>query len=545
MKTTLFFIVSIFFCSTLFSQGNRSLTVYYATDSYELISSEREKLDDFFDLFDASKITEIKLLGHTDSDGENDYNDRLAQNRAKSVRKYLVSHGLKSSVTESFGEKKPLNANSTDEEKSKNRRVEIIVSYSLGGLLSENDFKVFAYRNLPTSEYCIDPTRDTVLKLKRGGRVIFKANTFSSDGECVKIFAKEAYKKSEIILASLTTTSNGNLLESGGMVYLEARNSNGDELASKREFTVQMPTDNYLDSMMLFNGTHGPDSSLNWTQDLTEIPTSELLPNCWDIQGRFRYTKETKIDTVVETVINCKECKLFPCRIKRIGTFLGGTTDPDKRTANKTFRNCQRELKKSKKKKSITQKEQIVENSTYTYAGKDSTRVNPECEKLKLQLDSLGFQTYSEYYAFKMKEKREKFNEDAKAGRASFDDIKAYSMQSTRMGWINCDRFVSMPPKSKIRTFVPIKDDNEDLKNAQCTIVLSDRTSLIGSNQDGRGFRFIDLPKGLSIFILAVLMKNGKIFLSIDKTNIQNNLSAPQFKEVSYEELVRRLQILD
>lgn len=73
---------------------------------------------------------EIKLSveGHTDSDGNDAFNQTLSENRSKAVKEALVSLGIESSRLESagWGESKPVNGNSTPEEKANNRRVEFV-----------------------------------------------------------------------------------------------------------------------------------------------------------------------------------------------------------------------------------------------------------------------------------------------------------------------------------------------------------------------------------------------------------------------------------
>lgn len=71
----------------------------------------------------------LSIEGHTDSDGEEAYNQDLSQRRAESVRAYLVSkYQVDGARLESkgFGESKPIDANTTGEGKANNRRVELV-----------------------------------------------------------------------------------------------------------------------------------------------------------------------------------------------------------------------------------------------------------------------------------------------------------------------------------------------------------------------------------------------------------------------------------
>jgi len=71
----------------------------------------------------------VKIVGHTDSDGDDLLNQQLSQRRAESVKTTLASQfGIDASrlETEGAGEKQPVAANDTAENKAKNRRVEFI-----------------------------------------------------------------------------------------------------------------------------------------------------------------------------------------------------------------------------------------------------------------------------------------------------------------------------------------------------------------------------------------------------------------------------------
>jgi outer membrane protein OmpA-like peptidoglycan-associated protein len=72
----------------------------------------------------------IQVEGHTDSVGSDEYNLRLSERRADSVRAGLVEDGINRDVvgTAGFGESKPVATNGTAEGRQQNRRVEVIVS---------------------------------------------------------------------------------------------------------------------------------------------------------------------------------------------------------------------------------------------------------------------------------------------------------------------------------------------------------------------------------------------------------------------------------
>jgi OmpA-OmpF porin, OOP family len=86
-------------------------------------------LKEIANIINDTRDTKFLITGYTDSDGEEAMNMTLSKRRAESVKKILVDVfevETKLISTEGKGETAPLNANSTDEEKAANRRIEIV-----------------------------------------------------------------------------------------------------------------------------------------------------------------------------------------------------------------------------------------------------------------------------------------------------------------------------------------------------------------------------------------------------------------------------------
>jgi outer membrane protein OmpA-like peptidoglycan-associated protein len=72
----------------------------------------------------------LSVEGHTDSTGSDEYNLKLSQRRADSVREYLISNGISAANIEShgMGKEQPVASNDTAAGRQQNRRVEMVVS---------------------------------------------------------------------------------------------------------------------------------------------------------------------------------------------------------------------------------------------------------------------------------------------------------------------------------------------------------------------------------------------------------------------------------
>lgn len=126
---------------------------------------------------------------------------------------------------------------------------------------------VFNEDNLVSQTFEINPTRDTLITGEQGTKLRIFAHTFEGAGDssaAIVIELKEAYEKSDFVLGNLTTLSDNNFLESGGMIYLNAT-SNGNTLSVKpdKEIGVIMPTEEVDENMNIYTGVKN-DSAINW-----------------------------------------------------------------------------------------------------------------------------------------------------------------------------------------------------------------------------------------------------------------------------------------
>ncbi|MGL6246994.1 OmpA family protein [Pseudomonas sp.] len=104
--------------------------VLFAFNKSDLTSSAQSQLDALMDKLQNADVVSIKVIGHTDSVGSDEYNQALSERRASSVAAYLLSQGLAPNklTSEGKGESQPVADNETDEGRAKNRRVELHIN---------------------------------------------------------------------------------------------------------------------------------------------------------------------------------------------------------------------------------------------------------------------------------------------------------------------------------------------------------------------------------------------------------------------------------
>ncbi len=100
----------------LFDSGKSS----FKTQSFAVLQSISDILKEY-------PNSNFMIEGHTDSDGSNQLNQTLSENRAAAVKNYLIEKGISTERLKStgFGETKPISTNKTAKGKADNRRVEV------------------------------------------------------------------------------------------------------------------------------------------------------------------------------------------------------------------------------------------------------------------------------------------------------------------------------------------------------------------------------------------------------------------------------------
>jgi outer membrane protein OmpA-like peptidoglycan-associated protein len=104
--------------------------VRFETSKSTLTAQARQNLDKLVPVFMEYPDTDIMIFGYTDSTGRLEFNQKLSEDRAASVRAYLISKGLTASrfQTTGMGPQDPIATNDTPEGRSKNRRVEFAIT---------------------------------------------------------------------------------------------------------------------------------------------------------------------------------------------------------------------------------------------------------------------------------------------------------------------------------------------------------------------------------------------------------------------------------
>lgn len=103
--------------------------ILFDFDSDVVRGNARANLTDLANSLRNYPNTEVLIIGHTDSQGSESYNQNLSERRAAAAKQYLVSQGVQSARirTEGRGELEPVASNETESGRAQNRRVEVAI----------------------------------------------------------------------------------------------------------------------------------------------------------------------------------------------------------------------------------------------------------------------------------------------------------------------------------------------------------------------------------------------------------------------------------
>lgn len=101
--------------------------LFFATNKTRILKTSEEALNDLYMYLARNPQVRIKIIGHTDSVGKDEANQKLSDGRANEVMKDLIERGIAADriQAEGRGETQPIDTNDTEEGRQNNRRVEI------------------------------------------------------------------------------------------------------------------------------------------------------------------------------------------------------------------------------------------------------------------------------------------------------------------------------------------------------------------------------------------------------------------------------------
>jgi hypothetical protein len=402
------------------------------------------------------------------------------------------------------------------------------------------------YKTAPQT-FSIDPTVEQKITGKQGTILVFPANSLvDKNGNTpkgkIQISLTECYDMADMIMNRLSTTSNGKMLETAGMVNVVAT-SNGEELQLKKEspYTVEFPKKTKKDDFHLFYGERTADGNINW--ELAQDPStgSGKLENAkmGTSTGSGTGVSSSSSGTVVASVSaavpasvndncfiqisesyfrrNLKISKMdyFSWKLadgQSLNNWFVANFNPTQQMIDEyCVFGYQTEvtMKLDKNgnikdyyisKSATAEYDQAILRAVDQFPTMDMKSFMPQYDEDHAVVLKFGKKIgrsqdeYSAAFAKKFKGKEDSLLTDIKK-----DELDYFIFASNEMGWLNCDRFEE-DPAAKIDFYVNCPSPN----NTNISLAFEDFPGLLAGQNDNGQIVFHNVPKGKKVKIIGI-----------------------------------------
>lgn len=401
-----------------------------------------------------------------------------------------------------------------------NSNIQVATSLENDFKTIEQDFQEFEINtNFDTTFLCKD---GTVFKIKRSSFLI--ASNLTEVKGTITFQVKEFYKISDILSARLTTYSNDNILETGGMLFIQAT-ADGQlcKLKDNSEIEISFPFSEKKDGMLLFSG-NWTNQKINW----------ELFPP--NEANQKKIVEEIAAFPGGNIALNNFLLRnlVYPDSLADMG--IGGIVqldfviDETGKVKDVNFKN--------RSQKGF--KDAILNTFSKMPRWKPAKRNGVPIKS-----------TYSQSITFYNEEQNindtifknnfEATINDTNINQVKAADIRQYIFSTSKLGWINCDRFYNIP-KPRTDFYVDCGNYTElDVK-----IVFHSFKAVLDNFASKPTSKFQGIPDDEAITVVVVKKINNDTFISLTESNTNlksiNNLA---FEKVTMVKLKQKLEQLN
>ena len=551
----LLLICAVLFRPSLHAQDHTdapAYSLYFVTASAELDARARATLDELISDQTGFRDFALQIEAHTDDRGTAAYNTDLAQRRARSVADYLAARGLspRAIAVASFGESQARFRSGGDAERRPDRRVDIRVDRdSWNGL----EAITTELRQGRTQTFTFDAGESQLLTGNRGGRFLLDGSSLvlAADGHPytgpVVATLTECYTMDAMLLAQLSTTAQGKLLETGGMLQLTAATPDGQPLAlaEGRKVYAAIPTRQFDERMRIFYGQdHGAEGApQDWALSSGRVQSGfeAFLPGRLPVRtididlilGKYmnRWRVENPEPEEPERITRRRPVDPGPApdpdtrRYQPRGLFAKWFTGQKKRTrleAQLYEKAVQRHEKKTERYASaLAHNATLAERNGAQQAAYARERTNwrqrfdqyQTDTRARLAADYAGqirqdSVNYAQWREQRLAQMEAAFAENGVADRSLAD---RYFFEMSELGWVNCDVFYNSPAE---QTKVLVRGET-GASAPKIMMVLRDPRALLplGPNAEGN-FSSGNVPAGLASDLIAYKVEAGRLLLA-------------------------------
>jgi len=543
-------------------------TVYFNTTEHQLDEKAKSQLDKLIQKSLVHPDFKILIEGHTDNEGTIGYNNELSLNRSESVKAYLLENGIKEKLIEiSYkGELAPIFPNNNSKNMGSNRRVEITyTSYRFDDIAElERELSPSTHQTI-----IIDPNKVNLIEGEQGVLALIPENTFrSTNGELltekVTVELTEALSFTDFISSGLETKSEGQVLETGGMLNISAKTTSGKEITigDGEEIILAVPNQDRKDDMEVFVSESGEDWSTTG-QEITNKAKAKALrpfPVMKTQKSKFPVFKyqidqpnPPKAPKRVYEPHKPKEQSYkrpipwYKLNKKKIRERQENHYQASLNRYNKRMERYERlDVAYDKKMKAYEKTyedyeiavEVWEENKKIAFAEFKSTPPYVEAKKRQAALYNYHLKNYKlevQLWRAERKKAAVKWGENMDLmGITSDKAMDNYVFAINKLSWINVDRFYKMTAEEKQMIVM----STEDAENEKVLILFKDIKSMLSckANIEENAFTLDNFPKKEDAYIFAYKVVSQRPMVCFMAMNGSDNYQL-QYIESTFSEI--------
>ncbi|MGG9961840.1 hypothetical protein [Ferruginibacter sp. SUN106] len=375
-------------------------------------------------------------------------------------------------------------------------------------------------------KFTININSDTTVYCNEGTTLNIKTNAFLFDStglpvkDSVSLQVKEFYKLSDIILANLSTHSSNSIIETGGMVFIQAFcNQQKCHLKENMPIQILFPYAQQKDSMLLFTGVW-ENRKVNWIP----FASQDILVNKEFDYGFF----QARFENILNNTYS------FFDSLNATGTNERALVEVEIATNGKARITAVRN-NNSKIVKTVLDKV-FAKMPLWQPAISNSMPV-----KSRFQIPVTFINGEGETDDIQFQKSFEITQNDTLLNEVKVSDIRRYIFSTSKLGWINCDRFYNKKgPKTDFNI------DCGDYNDIEVKMVFHSFKSILEGYPLGKTCTFNGIPLNEKITIVAVKKNGGNTFIALSDANTsQLNLADLSFEKVTMEKLRIKLEQLN
>lgn len=393
--------------------------------------------------------------------------------------------------------------------------------------LLEDDFQSIEQ---PFQQFVFNAQIDTTFACKEGTVIRVKHSSFVlvSDQTEVKgaitFQIKEFYKISDLLSARLSTHANDHILETGGMLFIQAT-ADGQLCKLKDNSTIEIsfPFTEKKENMLLFTGSW-VNQKINW--EFLPAKTSDQKANTDEIAA-FPGGPVALRNFMLRNLV-------YPDSLSDLGIggiiFINFIIDETGKVIDVTFKNPSQK----------GFREAILSTISKMPVWKPANQNGIPVKSVYSQ--SITFDNGEQGFTdTAFKKYFEATTNDHTIYKLGTSDIQQYVFSTSALGWINCDRFYNSP-KPRIDFYVDCGEYTElDIK-----LVFHSFKAILGNFTPAISFKFPNLPVDEEMTVVVVKKINNDAYISITESNTSlksiNNLL---FEKVTMDKLKLKLEQLN